>query len=196
MPLLANDQDLAYFERIVGAQNIVTPQLAAQNRSLADSSPFGVNPSALALLGGLVPSARGERVVGRARRGAEEVGVRRVATPLALAIVTAVAAVLLLLAAFDVQRWNERVAEDDVRFGTSSAAADLWKPATLLPGDPVERMLGVGDDLRYRDAVQSFFASHPREPAFQHPELEAARVDAQVDARGGRGGDELERRSS
>ena len=78
------------------------------------------------------------------------------------------------------QRWNERVAEDDVRFGTAPAAADLWKPATLLPGDPVERLLGVGDDLRYRDAVQSFFASHPREPAFQHPELEAARVDAQV----------------
>ena len=64
---------------------------------------------------------------------------RRVATPLALAIVTAVAvAVLLLLAAFDVQRWSERVVEDDVRFGTP-AAADLWKPATLLPGDPVER---------------------------------------------------------
>ena len=55
MPLLANDQDLAYFERIVGKENIVTPpQLAAQNRSLADSSLFGANPSALALLGGLV----------------------------------------------------------------------------------------------------------------------------------------------
>ena len=54
---------------------------------------------------------------------------RRFAAPLALAIVTAVAAVLLLLAAFDVQRWSERVVEDDVRFGTSPAAADLWKPA-------------------------------------------------------------------
>jgi hypothetical protein len=55
VPLLANDQDLAYFERIVGKENIVTPpELAAQNRSRADSSLFGANPSALALLGGLV----------------------------------------------------------------------------------------------------------------------------------------------
>jgi hypothetical protein len=55
VPLLANDQDLAYFKEIVGPQNIVTPpQLAAQNRALADSSLFGANPSALALLGGLV----------------------------------------------------------------------------------------------------------------------------------------------
>ncbi len=55
VPLLANDQDLAYFKQIVGAENIVTPpQLAAQNRSQADSTLFGTNPSALALLGGLV----------------------------------------------------------------------------------------------------------------------------------------------
>jgi len=121
---------------------------------------------------------------------------RRIATPLALAIVTAVAAVLLLLAAFDVQRWDERVAEDDVRFGTAPGAADLWQPATLLPGDPVRRLLGVGDDLRYRDAVQAFFASHPREPAFQHPELEAARVDAQVRLRAAAEAESnLERRS-
>jgi hypothetical protein len=55
VPLLANDLDLAYFKRIVGEENIVTPpQLAAQNRSRADSSLLGANPSALALLGGLV----------------------------------------------------------------------------------------------------------------------------------------------
>jgi hypothetical protein len=55
VPLLANDQDLTYFKEIVGPQNIVTPpQLAAQNRALADSSLFGANPAALALLGGLV----------------------------------------------------------------------------------------------------------------------------------------------
>jgi hypothetical protein len=122
--------------------------------------------------------------------------VRRVATPLALAILTAVAAVLLLLAAFDVQRWNEGIAEDDVRFGTAPGAADLWQPATLLPGDPIRRVLGLGDDIRYRDAVQSFFASHPREPAFQHPELEAARVDAQVELRAAAEAEtNLERRS-
>jgi hypothetical protein len=107
----------------------------------------------------------------------------RMALSIALAVLSAVAAVLLLLAAFDVLRWEERVAEDDVRFGTAPSAADLWQPRTLLPGDPIRRVLGVQDDLRYRDAMQAFYASHPRESTFQHPELEAARVDAQVELR-------------
>jgi hypothetical protein len=55
VPLLATDQDLAYFRQIVGEENLVTPpQLAARNRSLADSSLLGANPAALALLGGLI----------------------------------------------------------------------------------------------------------------------------------------------
>ena len=107
----------------------------------------------------------------------------RIALPLALAVLSAVAAVLLLLAAFDVVRWEERVAEDDVRFGTRPGATDLWQPSTLVPGDPIRRALDLRDDLRYRDAVQSFYASRPRESTFEHPELEAARVDAQVELR-------------
>jgi hypothetical protein len=55
VPLFAFDQDLTFFRRIVGEENLVTPpQLAAQNRRKADSTLFGANPSALSLLGGLV----------------------------------------------------------------------------------------------------------------------------------------------
>lgn len=55
VPLLANEQDLAFFGQIVGRENLVTPpQLAAYNRRRAESTLFGANPSALALLGGLV----------------------------------------------------------------------------------------------------------------------------------------------
>lgn len=104
---------------------------------------------------------------------------RRIAVPLAL-VLCAVGAVLLLAVAFDVQRWQERIAEDDVGFGTAPARDDLWRASTLVPRDPARRLLSLGDDLRYREALQVFQAAHPREPAFQRPELEAARVEAQV----------------
>ena len=107
---------------------------------------------------------------------------RRLLVPLALAVACGVVAVLLLLAAFDVRRWDERLAEDDVRFRTSPGT-ELWKSPTIIPGDPMGRVLSLGDDLRYRAGVQSFFVAHPRQPAFQHPELEAARVAAQVELR-------------
>lgn len=105
---------------------------------------------------------------------------RRPIVPIVLASLAAVAAVMLLLAAFDVKRWQERIAEDDVRFSTAPAASNLWQADALLPGDPARRLLSLPDDLRYRRAVQAFLASHPREPAFLLPELEAARVEAQV----------------
>jgi hypothetical protein len=55
VPLFAFEQDLTFFRRIVGDENLVTPpQLAVQNRRKAESTLFGANPSALSLLGGLV----------------------------------------------------------------------------------------------------------------------------------------------
>ena len=99
---------------------------------------------------------------------------------LVLASLAALVAVMLLLAAFDVKRWQGRVAEDDVRFSTAPTTSNLWQANALLPGDPARRLLSISDDVRYRRAVQAFLASHPREPGFLRPELEAARVDAQV----------------
>ena len=105
---------------------------------------------------------------------------RRPIVPLVLASLATVAALMLLLAAFDLERWQVRIAEDDVRFSTAPATSNLWQADALLPGDPARRLLSISDDLRYRRAVQAFLASHPREAGFLHPELEAARVEAQV----------------
>jgi hypothetical protein len=106
--------------------------------------------------------------------------VRKPIVPLVLASLAAVAAVLLLLAAVDVKRWQGGLANDDVRFSTAPAASDLWQVNALLPGDPARRVLSISDDVRYRRAVQAFVAAHPRDPGFLRPELEAARVKAQV----------------
>jgi len=108
------------------------------------------------------------------------VSVRRPIVPLVLASLAAVAALLFLLAAFDVERWQGRIAEDDVRFSTAPATSDLWQADALLPGDPARRLLSISDDLHYRRALQAFLASHPREAGFLRPELEAARVEAHV----------------
>jgi hypothetical protein len=108
------------------------------------------------------------------------VSVKRPFVPLVLASLAAVAAVLLVFAAFDVKRWQERIANDDVRLSMAPATSNLWEANALLPGDPARRLLSLPDDLRYRRAVQAFLASHPREAGFLRPELEAARVEAQV----------------
>jgi hypothetical protein len=108
--------------------------------------------------------------------------VRRVWLLLALAGGCAAAAAVLLLGALDVHRWQARLAEDDVRF-RAARSAELWASPALIPGDPVRRLLALDDDLRYRRGVQSFVAAHPRQSAFEHPELEAARVEALVELR-------------
>ena len=101
-------------------------------------------------------------------------------TALGLAVCGALGALLLLVAAFDVRRWDEQIAEGDIRFRSAPEDDGLWLADTLIPGDPLRTLLGLNDDLRYRDGVQAFWAAHPRLPSFQHPELEAARAQAQI----------------
>lgn len=55
VPLLAYPEDLAFFKRLVGEENVITPpQLAARNRRAAEPTLLGADPAGLALLGGLV----------------------------------------------------------------------------------------------------------------------------------------------
>jgi hypothetical protein len=95
-------------------------------------------------------------------------------------VLTALAAVLLLVTAFDVQRLQRGVAEDDVRFATNPVDEQLWRVKTTLPGDPAGRLLGVEDDIRYRRVLRAFFLARPRINPFTLPRLELARGEAQV----------------
>jgi hypothetical protein len=96
------------------------------------------------------------------------------------ALLTALAAVVLLVAAVDVQRLQRRVAEDDVRFTTNPIDANLWRVNTALPGGVAPRLLGVNDDLSYRHVMRAVFLARPRIDAFALPRLELARGEAQV----------------
>ncbi|HVS85408.1 MAG TPA: hypothetical protein VHD91_07240 [Gaiellaceae bacterium] len=67
-----------------------------------------------------------------------------------------VVAALLLVFAFDVRAWGQRMTQDDVQFQARPAAAGLWRSPAVLPGDPAGWVVGVADAIEYRHALQLF----------------------------------------
>jgi hypothetical protein len=96
-----------------------------------------------------------------------------------LAAVATVAAVLLLVLAADVRRWERTFASGDVAFHSAPTAGRLWTPSEILPGDPARRLLGVEDDLAYRRAVRYFRLGRPRAGFLFDPRMVAQRTTAQ-----------------
>lgn len=73
------------------------------------------------------------------------------------ALVLAVLAALLVLFAFDARAWQSSVRRDDMRFRALPDHGGLWKPATILPGDPAGVVLNTSDTVEWRHALQSFW---------------------------------------
>jgi hypothetical protein len=96
------------------------------------------------------------------------------------ALLAALAAVVLVVAAVDVQRVQHRLSEDDVRFATNPVDERLWQANPILPGDVANNVLGTEDDIRYRQVLRAFFLARPRINPFALPRLELARGEAQV----------------
>jgi hypothetical protein len=57
--------------------------------------------------------------------------------------------------AHDLRGWETAVRRGDAVLASDPAAA-RWHAAAILPADPAYRLLGIGGDLAYRDAVQQF----------------------------------------
>jgi hypothetical protein len=103
-----------------------------------------------------------------------------------LALVGAVAAVgvavLLILLAVDVHRYQRALADDDATFRANPVRRDFWDPPQLVPFGVARGMLGVGDQIAYRRAVRLFALGEPRvhlaetTPTMQHYRSEAAIV--------------------
>jgi hypothetical protein len=66
---------------------------------------------------------------------------------------------VLVLLALDVRTWQRTVASDDLRFRALPAHTSLWRPATILPADPAASLLGTGNAIAYRRALQLFWYS-------------------------------------
>jgi hypothetical protein len=74
-----------------------------------------------------------------------------------VALVLMGVALVLALLAVDVRAWQTTVARDDLRFRALPAHKGLWRPPTILPGDAASRLIGTGDAMAYRHALQYFW---------------------------------------
>jgi hypothetical protein len=103
---------------------------------------------------------------------------RRHRFALAAALCGAVAAVLALLAV-DARSWQTTVMRDDLRFRAMPAHRSLWKPSTLLPGDPASALIGTGDTIAYRRALQFFWYSRTGSNPELRQDVPQLRAEAQ-----------------
>lgn len=88
-----------------------------------------------------------------------------------------VVGVALLVLALDVARLRSSLREGDVRY-RAAPAERLWKPAAVVPASAAERVLGVGDDVLYRQAVRGVRLSRPEMPGFSDPTFVVHRNEA------------------
>lgn len=98
-----------------------------------------------------------------------------------VAAVLLAAGLVLGVAAVDALRWHGLVERDDVAFDRAHGQPGLWRPDPLFPGNPVERMIGVGDDIAFRRALQRWVLARPaQQPRNQHDLALRADADAQL----------------
>jgi hypothetical protein len=77
--------------------------------------------------------------------------------PAVAAFVLLVLAAALAVFAHDVRAWQTTVKHDDLRFQADPAAPRLWKPPTLLPGDPAGLALSTHATTEWRHGLQNFY---------------------------------------
>jgi hypothetical protein len=107
------------------------------------------------------------------------------AGPIALWVLAALAmplAILFTVVAVDVFRTPSELANDDRRFQTSPArVGSLWEVG-FLPRDGSERLLGLEDDVFYRELAGLYLKVEPGRVDYQgFPELETMRAKAQYE---------------
>jgi hypothetical protein len=95
---------------------------------------------------------------------------------LAVAVACLVFAVLLALVAVDVARLRSTIPADDVRFSTGARTSG-WEPRALAPFDAGKRVLGVGDDVAFRQMLRVLRASRLLDATVSDPALALSRTE-------------------
>jgi len=98
----------------------------------------------------------------------------------AAAVVCFALASLLFLVAVDVGRWSDAMAADDVRYRAEPEGDRLWQAETTAPLDLGERILGVGDDVAFREAVKALRLGRLDMGITSDPELALRRGEARA----------------
>ena len=96
----------------------------------------------------------------------------------------AVACLALAAASFafasDVGRWRDAIGAGDVRYRTSPESEGLWQSDERLPAGLAKTLLGVGDDVRFREALRAFRLSRLDLGITSDPKLALARGEARA----------------
>lgn len=103
----------------------------------------------------------------------------RRALGLTVAVCGLAAGVAALMLAADVGRVERALAADDARFVSRPLAGGYWEDPGRVPFGAAERLLGLGDDLAHRRAVEAFWVSGPRRPLAERRRRIAQRAHAQ-----------------
>jgi hypothetical protein len=117
---------------------------------------------------------------------------RRVLVPIVV-VSSLVLALLLALLAADVLRWQQSLESGDARFAGGAGDRGMWSPDTLLPEAAGRGLLGVSDDVSFREALQSFRFARPRAPVTRFSQLAARSAAERTLARVSRGNQGRER---
>ena len=91
----------------------------------------------------------------------------------------ALLSLFLVLLAIDVVRSHEALASGDEAYTSSPKEGGLWKPGALGASTLSRKVLGVDDDLRFRQAVRALRLSQRDKPTDSSPDAILRRAKAQ-----------------
>lgn len=94
------------------------------------------------------------------------------------AVACFVLAGVLLLTALDVARWQNALERDDVRYRAAPQEDDLWQPAQTVPFGAAEALLGVDDDVDFREALRTLRLAGVAQAESSDPRLALRRSEA------------------
>jgi hypothetical protein len=105
--------------------------------------------------------------------------VKRAALAVGAVACLALATFLVLLAA-DVLRLRDALRADDVSYRTAPGGGDLWQPTALVPFGATRSLLGVTDDVAFRQAVRALRLARLDEARTSDPKVVLQRAEAQA----------------
>jgi hypothetical protein len=112
------------------------------------------------------------------------------------AVACVVSAAQLAVLAADVAAWRTTLPADDVRYRVDPEREGLWAPELRAPWLQAGTLLGVHDDVEFRDAVRALRAARLEEAIVSDPETAVLRNVAHALLQGVAIGDEDRSRAS
>lgn len=86
----------------------------------------------------------------------------------------------LAVVAADVARWRDALPVGDARYRVSPEDANLWAPSTVAPDGLSRVLLGVGDDVEFRDALRALRVARLGDATVSDPTVALLRNEAQA----------------